>query len=194
MDLYAEALNRFRELLEEARKTDLPEPTAATIATADASGYPTARTVLLKKLDDRGFTFFTNLDSRKARQLNENPRAAMCFFWQNLMQQVIVEGSVELIGEEEADAYWVTRERDSQLGAWASQQSSHLDSRDTLSRRLTEIRERFTDQRIPRPPNWSGYRLVPERIEFWTAGWHRLHERVCYYKSLSGWTVTLLYP
>ena len=194
MDLYAEALNRFRDLLDEAQKTDLPEPAATTLATADANGHLTARTVLLKKLDERGFTFFTNLDSRKARQLKENPHAALCFFWQNLMQQVTVEGVAELISDEEADAYWVTRERNSQLAAWASKQSSPLDKRETLSRRLREIKQRFTDQRIPRPPNWSGYRLVPERIEFWSAGWHRLHERVCYYKSMSGWSVTLLYP
>jgi pyridoxamine 5'-phosphate oxidase len=194
MDLYAEALNRFRDLLEEARKTNLPEPTSTTLATTDASGHPTARTVLLKGLDNRGFTFFTNLNSRKGRQLHENPRAAMCFFWQYLMQQVVVEGLVELISDEEADAYWVTRERNSQLCAWASKQSSVLDSRETLSRRLAEFRERFMDRQIPRPRNWSGYRLVPERIEFWTAGWHRPHERVCYQKSLSGWSVTLLYP
>jgi pyridoxamine 5'-phosphate oxidase len=118
----------------------------------------------------------------------------MCFFWQNLMQQVIVEGPVELISDEEADAYWITRERDSQLGAWASRQSCALERREILIQRLADVRERFMDQRVPRPRNWSGYRLVPERMEFWSAGWHRLHERVCYCKSLSGWTVTLLYP
>jgi pyridoxamine 5'-phosphate oxidase len=194
MDLYTEALNKFRDLLKEVDKSDLPEPTAMTLATTDAGGQVTVRTVLLKKLDKRGFTFFTNLHSRKANQLTENPRAALCFFWQSLMQQVTVEGTVELISDEEANAYWATRERDSQLGAWASKQSEYLDSRDTLNKRLTLYREKFKEQSVRRPPNWSGYRVIPERIEFWKAGWHRLHERVCYSKSASGWSVSLLYP
>ena len=194
MDLYVEALSRFHDLLNEAQKTDLFEPTAMTLATCDAQGHPTARTVLLKKVDERGFAFYTNLNSRKARQLEDNPRAALCFFWQSLMQQVTVEGSVEMLSDKEAEAYWHTRERDSQIGAWASKQSALLDSQETLHRRHEQYRDRFKDQKVPRPADWSGYRIIPERIEFWKSGWHRLHERVCYSKSEEGWTLTLLYP
>ena len=194
MDLYIEALGRFHDLLKEAHKTDLLEPTAMTLATCDAQGHPTARTVLLKMVDERGFAFYTNLNSRKARQLESNPRAALCFFWQPLMQQVTVEGSVQILSDEEADAYWHTRERDSQIGAWASEQSAPLDSQETLHLRHEQYRDRFKDQQVPRPADWSGYRIIPERIEFWKSGWHRLHERVCYSKSEEGWTLTFLYP
>jgi pyridoxamine 5'-phosphate oxidase len=187
MDLYIEALSRFRNLLKEAQKTDLLEPTAMTLATCDARGYPTARTVLLKKVDTLGFAFYTNLNSRKARQLESNPRAALCFFWQPLMQQVTIEGSVQILSDEEAEAYWNTRERDSQIVAWASNQSERLDSQETLQRRHAQYRDRFKDQKVPRPADWSGYRIVPQRIEFWKSGWHRLHERVCYRKSEEGW-------
>ncbi len=194
MDLYAEALLRFKSMLAEVSKTDLPEPTAMILATVGTQGQPTVRTVLLKNFDERGFIFLTNLNSRKAGQLKENPRAALGVFWQSLMQQVTVEGVVEQINEEEADAYWVTRERDNQLAAWASEQSQPLDRRDTLNHRIVEVRERFMDQQVPRPSYWSGYRLAPERIEFWSSGWHRLHERVCYVKTTKGWSMTLLYP
>jgi pyridoxamine 5'-phosphate oxidase len=194
MDLYLEALNRFRNLLKEAQKTDLLEPTAMTLATCDARGYPTARTVLLKKVDTHGFAFYTNLHSRKARQLESNPRAALCFFWQPLMQQVTIEGSVQILSDEEAEAYWNTRERDSQIVAWASNQSERLDSQATLQRQHELYRDRFKDQKVPRPADWCGYQIVPQRIEFWKSGWHRLHERVCYSKSEEGWKVTLLYP
>jgi pyridoxamine 5'-phosphate oxidase len=194
MDPYIEALNKFRDLLKEVSKSNLPEPLAMTLATTDASGQVSVRTVLLKKLDERGFTFFTNLHSRKAQQLTENPRAALCFFWQSLMQQVTIEGPVELISDEEANAYWTTRERDSQIGAWASKQSEYLDNRKTLNKRVALYREKFKERSVMRPPNWSGYRVIPERIEFWSAGWHRLHERVCYSKSDSVWSVNLLYP
>lgn len=194
MDLYAEALLRLKRLLDEVSKTDQPEPTAMTLATVDVHGQPTVRTILLNNLDQRGLTFLTNLNSRKARQLKGNPRAALCYFCQSPMEQVTVEGCVELISNAQADAYWMTRERDNQLAAWASAQSELLDSRETLKRRFAEFKERFTDQQIPRPPTWLGYCLIPERIEFWTPGWHRLHERVCYAKSVSGWSVSLLYP
>lgn len=194
MDLYAEALERFRNLLDEVNKSELPEPAAMTLATTDAGGQVTARTVLIKKIDERGFTFFTNLHSRKARQLTENPHAALCVFWQSLRQQVSVEGVVAVVSDDEADDYWLTRERDSQIGAWVSQQSEPLDTPETLKKRLAIFRERFMDRPVPRPPSWVGYRLVPDRIEFWSAGWRRLHERRCYYKSTSGWSIMLLYP
>ena len=192
--LLDEALQRFRRQLDAASQTELREPTAMTLATTDAEGRPSARTMLLKKMDARGFIFFTNSRSRKGLELQENPLAAMCFFWQPLMKQVRIEGTIEVIDDPEADDYWHTRPRDSQLGAWASQQSEPLADRETLQHRVTEYHDRFVDQQVPRPPHWLGYRLVPERIEFWKTGWHRLHERVCYDKTNRGWTRTLLYP
>ena len=194
MDLHAEALDRFQRLLAEAEKTDLREPTAMTLATADSSGQPSARTVLLKSFDERGFVFFTNIKSRKGQQLAGNRRAALCFFWHPLMQQVTIEGTVMLISDEEAETYWQTRPRDSQLSAWASKQSEPLDNPDTMVARVAQFNERYKDQLVPRPPHWSGYRVVPQRIEFWKAGWHRLHDRICYYKSGESWDVALLYP
>jgi pyridoxamine 5'-phosphate oxidase len=194
MDLYAEAVSRFEGLLARARQTDLPEPTAMTLATVDAAGRPSARTVLLKGVDGRGFTFFTNTLSRKGRELAETPRAALCFYWQPLREQVEVQGEVEAVSEAEADAYWATRPRDSQLGAWASRQSEPLDRRETLLARVADYEGRFGAGPVPRPLHWSGYRVVPTRIEFWTAGEHRLHHRVCYERGAAGWTVALLNP
>jgi len=194
-DPYAEAIARFRDLLERARATDLREPTAVSLATADADGRPTCRTVLLKLVDERGFVFFTNFQSRKGRQLEANPRAALCFFWQPLFEQVLVEGRVDAVDGHEADEYWRTRDRDSQLGAWASEQSQTLPDRATLETRLREHHDRFKDDLVPRPPHWSGFRVVPDRIEFWRSGWHRLHERVCYEREGDGpWHVRLLFP
>jgi pyridoxamine 5'-phosphate oxidase len=192
--LYREALSRFHDLLEMAGKTDLREPTAMALATADAEGRPSVRTMLLKSVDERGFVFFTNSHSRKGRELVENPRASLCFFWQPLMRQVRVEGAVEPIEKEESDHYWESRPRDSQLGAWASEQSDPLESRQLLERLVTECQQRFVDQPVPRRPHWFGYRVVPERIEFWQSGWHRLHERVLYEKTTTGWVKYLLYP
>ena len=194
VDLYLEALERFRVLFEQVQETDLREPTAVTLATADAVGRPTVRTVLLKGMDEQGFVVYTNLLSRKGRQLTENPRAALLFFWQGLFQQVNVEGTAEAVAQVEADAYWETRARESQLSAWASHQSEALDARETLERRLAEYEREYRDQPIPRPPHWSGFRIIPDRIEFWRAGPHRLHERVCYQRSGDGWFVTLLNP
>ncbi|MDQ2696168.1 MAG: pyridoxamine 5'-phosphate oxidase [Pseudomonadota bacterium] len=195
MDLYSEALKRFQELLTEAGKTGLRDAAVMTLATVDERGRPSARTVFLEAADEQGFVFFTNRHSRKGRQLAANPQAAMCFFWQPLRQQVQVEGTVEQLAEAQADAWWAGRDRDTQLVAWASRQSAPLESNEALKQRLTEIRQRFDFQRqVPRPSWWSGFRLVPERIEFWRAGWHHLHERVCYQKSAGAWSVTLLNP
>ena len=192
--LLDEALQHIRRQLDAARKTDLREPTAMSLATADAEGRPSVRTILLKGVDERGFVFFTNSRSRKGVELQSNPRVSLCFFWQPLMQQVRIDGTVEVIDDAIADQYWRTRARDSQLGAWASQQSEPLADRETLDRRMTEYHDKFVDQQVPRPPHWPGYRVVPERIEFWKSGWHRLHERVCYAKTAKGWTRFLLNP
>lgn len=194
MSLYLQALKRFQDLLEEAKKLSLHEPLAMALATADETGQPSVRTVYLGGVDERGLVFFTSRHSRKGRQLAANPHAAVCFFWQLLGQQVQVEGTVEPVSEEEADTYWSTRDRYSRLAAWVSRQSEPLDSPQTLEHRLKEYRQQFDFEPIPCPPYWCGYRLVPERIEFWKTGWGYLHERECYQKSGNEWTVTLLNP
>ena len=150
--------------------------------------------VLLKGHDERGFVFYTNQDSRKGNELEANPRAALLFHWKSLRRQVRVEGAVEPVSTEEADAYFATRSRDSQLGAWASDQSRPLDSRETFERRYEEMRARFEGRPVPRPPRWSGFRLVPERIEFWTDRAHRLHERRLFTRNGAAWSEGLLYP
>ena len=194
MDLYLEALERFQTLFDQVKETDLREPASVTLATADAAGRPSVRTVLLKGMDSQGFVIYTNFLSRKGRQLTENPRAALLFFWQGLFEQVNVEGEAKPVTRVEADAYWQTRARESQLGAWASRQSEALDTRETLESRLAEYEHEYRGRPVPRPPHWSGFRIIPDRIEFWRAGPHRLHERVCYYKSGDDWSVTLLNP
>lgn len=194
MDLYQEALARFRNVLQKAHETDVPEPTAMTVATADVHGRPSVRSILLKGVDEDGFVFYTNIQSRKGRALTDNPWAALCFFWQPLMEQVEVEGSAHGVTEHEADTYWMTRDRQSQLGAWASRQSQRLDSRRVLELRVAEYARRFSGRPIPRPPHWSGYRVVPRRMEFWTARPFRLHERVCYEMTPEGWSRYLLNP
>lgn len=194
MDLYMEALDKFRNLFEQAQQTDLPEPTAMTLATVDPDGRPSARAILLKAVDERGFVFYTNRRSRKGRALASNAYAALCFYWQPLKEQVHVEGAVEPVSDAEADAYWATRDRESQIGGWASHQSEPLDDRQMLEQRVAEYTEKFSGQPVPRPTHWSGYRVIPERIEFWKAMPHRLHERVCYQKTDNAWTKTLLNP
>lgn len=191
--LYREALERVKQALERAAQTDLYEPTAAVLATAGREGWPTARTVLVKGLDEEGALFYTNLRSRKARQLGENPRASLCFFWQPLAEQVEICGTVVRTSSHEADAYWASRPRASQIGGWASDQSKPLESRQELEQRVAEIERRFPEQ-IPRPPHWSGYRLVPVSIELWRAGDGRLHDRERYELHSEGWTRLLLNP
>ncbi|GAB4347565.1 MAG: pyridoxamine 5'-phosphate oxidase [Gammaproteobacteria bacterium] len=193
-ELYREALQRLQGLLDRAAKTDLPEPTAMTLATCSRDGRPTARMVLLRGLDERGLVFYTNLTSRKGQQLQENPRAALCFHWQPLAEQVLVEGEVELVSEEEADAYWASRPRESQIGGWASRQSERLPNRFRLLRRVVSRAARFNVQTIPRPPFWSGFRIKPDRIEFWSSRPARLHERRCYERHGDVWETYLLYP
>lgn len=194
MDLYQEALDRLQGLLRQAADTDLAEPTAMTLTTVDAEGRPTARTVLLKAIDARGLVFYTNTLSRKGQALAVNPRAALCFFWQPLLAQVLVEGEAELVTVAEADAYWATRPRASQLGAWASQQSQPLRDREELEQRYAEYEARYAGQPVPRPPHWSGYRVVPDLIEFWLSRPGRLHERERYVRQPDGWHKLLINP
>ena len=192
--LYLEAIERFNLLYERAQAEPTRDPTAVTLATADANGQPSVRTVLLKGVDARGFVFYTNSNSRKGRDLSVNARAAMLFFWHQMFEQVHVEGAVELVAEAESDAYWATRSRESQIGAWASAQSAVLSSRGALEARVKEYEGRFADDAIPRPPHWYGYRIRPERIEFWQSGAHRLHDRQSYEGGPRGWKVRHLSP
>lgn len=177
-----------------ARGSEPNDPDAVALATADREGRPSVRMVLLKGHDDRGFVFYTNQDSRKGNELAANPHAALLFHWKSLRRQVRVEGRVEPVSAAEADSYFASRSRDSQLGAWASEQSRPLDNRDTFERRYDDIRRRFEGQDVPRPPRWSGFRIVPERIEFWSDRAHRLHERRLFVRQEDGWSEGLLYP
>lgn len=195
-ELYTEAMETFTRLLAEATAAGDPEPTAMTLATADAQGRPAARAVLLKAFDARGFVFYTNYDSRKGQQLTANPQAALLFLWKTLRDQVQarIEGSVEPVGLAEADAYFASRPRPSQIGAWASLQSETLDSREAFEARIDAFERKFEGVDVPRPPHWSGFRVVPERIEFWYGARFRLHERQ-YYERLDGqWRKRMLYP
>lgn len=184
---------RFREAFALARAREGGDPTAVALATADADARPSVRMVLLKGVDARGFVFFTNYASRKAHELDENPRAALCFFWRDLEQQVRVEGAIERVSAAESDAYFATRARGSQIGAWASKQSEELTSREVLLERVHELESRFPGE-VPRPPFWGGFRLVPERIEFWQGQASRLHDRDVYERDGAAWRVTHLYP
>jgi pyridoxamine 5'-phosphate oxidase len=184
----------FDEWFAEARSGEPNEPEAMTVATTGADGQPSARTVLLKAHGPEGFVFYTHARSAKGEDLVENPRAALLFHWKSLCRQVRIEGVVERVSDPEADAYFATRARDTQLGAWASDQSRPLDSRATFERRFEEMERRYEGGEVPRPPGWVGYRVAPERIEFWTAREHRLHERRLFTRDGSGWTEGLLYP
>ena len=164
------------------------------LSTVDPDGRPSSRYVLLKEADARGFVFYTNLDSRKGGELAANPNAALLFHWKSLRRQVRIEGPIGPVSAEEADAYFATRPRESQLGAWASKQSSPLDSRATLERQLEETRARFDGGAVTRPPFWSGYRVVPTAIEFWTRHEARLHDRARFTRENGRWLRTLLYP
>jgi pyridoxamine 5'-phosphate oxidase len=165
-----------------------------TLATADATGRPSARVVLLRHVDPRGFVFFTNYDSRKGREIAANPRAAMCQHWPTLEEQIRIEGSVERVTAEESDEYFARRPRDSQIGAWASEQSRPLDARTTLEARIREVEGRFGDGLVTRPHFWGGFRIVPDAIEFWYGRHGRLHDRLLYTKTATGWSNGWLYP
>lgn len=189
-------VNTFDALLEEAKGSGDPEPTAMTLATVDENGQPSARTVLLKEFDERGFTFYTNFDSRKGRQLSANPRAALLFHWKLIRNgiQVLVEGHTVPVSAAEANAYFALRPRPSQVGAWASLQSQTLESREVFEQRITETEQRFEGVPVPRPPHWSGFRVVPNMIEFWYGANFRLHERLRYELVNGRWQKRMLYP
>lgn len=196
--LHAEALDTFGRLLEEAGATGMADPNAMTVATAGRDGRPSARTVLLKSFDARGFAFYTHLDSPKGRDLRANPHAALLFLWRHLREagvQVRLEGDVVQVDAAEADAYFASRPRMSQLGAWASTQSATLASREAFDARLAEVEARFEGSEVPRPPGWGGFRVVPVSFEFWYGAGFRLHERWCYERGGDGrWTKRMLYP
>jgi len=184
----------FDDWLADAYVAEPNDPEAMALATADAAGTPSVRIVLLKGHGPDGFVFYTNQRSRKGAELAANPRAALLFHWKSLRRQVRIEGPVEGVSEAEGDAYFASRARDSQLGAWASDQSQPLDSRTTFEQRFEEMKRKYEGQDVPRPPHWGGYRVVPESIEFWTDRPHRLHERRLFTRSGDGWTEGLLYP
>jgi pyridoxamine 5'-phosphate oxidase len=188
-------IKQFQNWFADARATDAALPDAMTLATASSDGKPAARMVLLKQVDDKGFVFFTNYRSSKARELDANPQAALVFYWPQLDRQVRVEGKVERISADESDEYFKTRPRDSQLGALASPQSEVIESRDVLETNLRQLEERYRGREIDRPGYWGGYRLRPERIEFWKSRSGRLHDRLLYEKDAKGnWTIKRLAP
>jgi pyridoxamine 5'-phosphate oxidase len=185
---------RFQESFARASASEVFAAERAALATADAHGKPSVRFVLLKEVDPRGFAFFTNFDSRKGRELAKNPRAALAFHWSSTGEQVRVEGHVERVSESEADAYFATRPRGSQLGAWASQQSAAIASREELEQRVERLEREYAERAIPRPEFWGGFRIVPSAIEFWHDRSDRLHDRILYTRTASGWTLTRLSP
>jgi pyridoxamine 5'-phosphate oxidase len=189
----ANPITEFLNAMERAANRQVDTAPVA-LATADRSGRPSVRMVLLRAVDERGFVFHTNYNSRKARDLEENPRAAVCIHWHSLEEQIRVEGVVERLSNEESDAYFASRPRGSQLGAWASNQSAVLASRETLEREYREIERRYENQQVPRPSYWGGFRLVPHQIEFWFGRPDRLHDRLLYTKREGGWGIERLYP
>jgi pyridoxamine 5'-phosphate oxidase len=183
---YARAVTRAQDLG--------VDTTPVALATADRSGRPSVRIVLIRHVDERGFVFHTNYNSRKASEIFENPRAALCFHWPTVEEQIRVEGPVSRISKEESDEYFAGRPRGSQIGAWASEQSAELPSADALDARTRAIEERFAGQPVPRPPHWGGLRVTPERMEFWYGRTSRLHERFLYIRSGDAWQMSRLYP
>jgi pyridoxamine 5'-phosphate oxidase len=189
----ANPITEFINAIERAASRQVDTAPVA-LATADAGGQPSVRMVLLRGVDERGFVFHTNYNSRKALELTQNPRAALCFHWSTLEEQIRIEGRIERLPDAESDEYFRTRPRGSQLGAWASRQSAPLPSRETLEDEYREIERRFEGSAVPRPPFWGGFRLVPDRIEFWYGRPDRLHDRLSYTREGAEWKIERLYP
>jgi pyridoxamine 5'-phosphate oxidase len=187
-------IKQFQLWFDDAKAAKLPMPEAMTLATATPEGRPSARMVLLKQVDHDGFVFFTNYNSSKATQLDANPYAALVFYWSQLDRQVRVEGSITKTSAPESCEYFLTRPRESQIGAWASEQSQAISSRDVLEQRARELEEKYRDREVDYPEHWGGYRLKPERIEFWKSRIGRLHDRIVYKRDGDGWTITRLAP
>jgi len=190
-------IERFRSVYARAEKIDrsiILEPNAMTLGTIEKGGQPSVRVVLLKGFDERGFVFYTNYEGRKGRELLAHPKAALCFYWPPLGIQVRIEGAVTKVADEEADAYFATRERASQIGAWASRQSRPIESPTALADRVAEYEKKFAGRDVPRPDFWSGFRVSAERIEFWKNKPNRLHERHLYTRDGNGWRIETLYP
>jgi len=193
----ADPIERFRNVYALAEKIDraiIPEPNAMALATVEEGVQPAVRIVLLKSFDERGFVFYTNHEGRKGKHLLAHPRAALCFYWPPLQIQVRIEGTVTKVADEEADAYFASRQRPSQIGAWASRQSEPLETPTALDDRVAKYEKEFTGRSVPRPDFWSGFRVRPDRIEFWKGRPNRLHERHLYTRVDKGWKIETLYP
>lgn len=187
-------IRQFQIWFEQAVSAQLLEPNAMTLATASREGVPSARIVLLKGVDPRGFVFYTNYESRKGRELADNPRAALVFLWNVLERQVRIEGTVERVSDQETNAYFHSRPLESQLGAWASNQSQVIPGRPVLEQRFQAFKQKYQNQEVPRPPQWGGYRVVPHLIEFWQGRPNRLHDRLCYRLEGTRWVIERLAP
>jgi pyridoxamine 5'-phosphate oxidase len=193
-NIAANPAEQFAVWFRQALAADLPDANAMTLATANTSGKPSARIVLLKGFDQSGFRFYTNYQSRKGQELEENPQASACFFWSELERQIRIEGQTEKLSREESTAYFKKRPRLSKLGAWASSQSSEVDSRETLEQNFEKIKSRFEDKEIPVPDFWGGYLLIPARVEFWQGRPGRLHDRIVYSRKNDRWATARLSP
>lgn len=194
-DAHPNPFEQFKIWFDQALIAQLPEPNAMTIATATSDGKPSARMVLLKDYDERGFVFYTNYNSNKGRQLVENPWGAIAFWWAELERQVRIEGRVEKVSDAESDEYFHSRPKGSQLGAWASEQSQVIESREVLEQRLKQLKEEYENKEVPRPPHWGGFRVVPDEIEFWQGRPSRLHDRLLYRQGEDGnWMIQRLSP
>lgn len=187
-------IERFAAWLREATDSEPRDPTAMSLATVDANGAPSLRMVLLKAVDSRGFVFYTNTESQKGLELDGNQNAALCFYWKSLGRQIRIEGVAEAVSDEEADAYFASRHRDSRIGAWASAQSRPMAGRFDLEKAVAKYAAKYAIGNIPRPPYWSGYRIVPARIEFWREKPFRLHERLVFVRDGEGWRTEVLFP